>query len=204
MPAETRYAELIGIFNEQRRGALYHDDFLQQLPDSDPVGFVANALDLATGRPAADRAALADLVTYLPCDLCHKVDIATMAHGLECRQPLLDHRVVEFAVSLPLWMKLRGRRGKRIVRKAFGHLLPEEVFRRPKMGFGVPLDRWLRGDLRELAHDTLLSHRAGQRGYFRRDAVETLLAEHDATRFDHAARLWALLILELWHREWVD
>jgi asparagine synthase (glutamine-hydrolysing) len=195
---------MIAVFDEGRRAALYADDFLAELPDHDPADFVIAALARAGKRDAVTSASLADLVTYLPCDLCHKVDMATMAHGLECRQPILDHRVVELAAAMPVSLKLRGRRGKRILERAFGHLLPREVFRRRKTGFGVPLDRWFREELKDMAHDTLLSERALGRGYFRRAAVEQLLAEHTTARRDHSARLWSLLILELWHREWID
>ncbi len=201
-PPNRRYAELIAIFNESRRAALYSDDFLAQLPDRDPSEFLAAALARSGKRDAVTAASLADLVTYLPGDLCHKVDIATMAHGLECRQPLLDHRMVELAVAMPSRLKLRGRRGKRILESAFGHLLPREVFRRKKTGFGVPLDRWFRNELKDLAHDTLLSAQSLGRGYFRRAAIEQLLGEHASGRCDHSARLWSLLMLELWHRQW--
>jgi asparagine synthase (glutamine-hydrolysing) len=201
---ERRYAELVSIFNESRRAALYTDGFLAQLPDDDPTEFLSAALARSGKRDAVTAASLADLVTYLPGDLCHKVDVATMAHALECRQPMLDHRVVELAIGMPAKLKLGGRRGKRILERAFGRLLPAEVFRRPKSGFGVPLDHWFRGELRDLAHDTLLSPTALGRGYFRREAIERLLDEHASGRFDHSARLWSLLVLELWHREWVD
>jgi asparagine synthase (glutamine-hydrolysing) len=127
-----------------------------------------------------------------------------MAHGLECRQPFLDHRVVELAVSLPLRLKLRGHRGKWLLREAFGSLLPSEVFQRPKQGFGVPLDHWFRGELRPLLHDVLLSPTALARGYFRPEAVRSLVDEHLSSQFDHSARLWALLVLEMWHREWLS
>jgi asparagine synthase (glutamine-hydrolysing) len=199
-----RYADLMSVFNERQRAELYTDEFLAQLPDSDPADFLTAALAQSGGRDVVSAASLADLVTYLPGDLCQKVDTATMAHGLECRQPLLDHRVVELAAAMPAGLKLHGRRGKWILRQAFGHLLPREVFERRKAGFGVPLDHWFRAELRELAHDTLLGDRALGRGYFRRDAIEQLLDQHASGRFDHAARLWSLLVLELWHRAWVD
>ena len=93
---------------------------------------------------------LADLVTYLPCDLMTKVDIASMAHSLECRQPFLDYRLVELAASFPAAWKFRRGQGKRILRRAFGDLLPNEIWTRRKMGFGVPLDHWFRNELRPL------------------------------------------------------
>jgi asparagine synthase (glutamine-hydrolysing) len=204
LPASRRYGELVSIFNEPRRAALYSDEFVAQLPDRDPTEFLAAAFAKCQQRDAVTAASLVDVMTYLPCDLCNKVDIATMAHGLECRQPFLDHRVVEFAVGLPLSLKLRHRRGKWLLREAFGSMLPAEVFRRPKQGFGVPLDYWLRGDLRSLLHDVLLSPPALGRGYFRPEAVRALIDEHLASKRDHSARLWALLVLEMWQREWMD
>ena len=147
---------------------------------------------------------LADLVTYLPCDLMTKVDIASMAHGLECRQPFLDYRVVELAARMPRRLKFRCGRGKRILREVFGDLLPEPIQRRSKMGFGVPLDHWFRHELKDYAREVLLDRRTLQRGYFRPEAVAQLLDEHQQGRFNHGYRLWSLLILELWQREWMD
>ena len=127
-----------------------------------------------------------------------------MAHGLECRQPFLDHRLVELAVSMPSGLKVRGLQGKAILRTAFRDLLPAAIFRRPKMGFGVPLDYWFREELQQHARDVLLDRRSLERGYFAERAVRQLLADHEQERFDHSARIWALLVLELWHRQWID
>ncbi|MBL9125286.1 MAG: asparagine synthase (glutamine-hydrolyzing) [Planctomycetaceae bacterium] len=200
---ERRYLEWVGIFGEASRAELYHEDFLSRL-DRDPGEFLFAAFARAQGRDAVTRASLADLVTYLPCDLLTKVDIASMAHGLECRQPFLDYRVVELAAAMPIELKLRGARGKRILIEAFGELLPPAILRRRKMGFGVPLEHWFRRELRAFTRDVLLSSRCLDRGYFRPAAVTRLVDEHQAGRFDHSAKLWALLVLELWQREWVD
>src|SRR6185503_6857638 len=100
-----------------------------------------------------------------------KVDIASMAHGLECRAPILDYRVAEFAAALPVQYKFRGGRGKWLLQKAFGHMLPAQVFSRHKMGFGVPLDHWFRRELKELAADLLLSPSARCHAYFRPQAI---------------------------------
>ena len=127
-----------------------------------------------------------------------------MAHSLELRSPLLDHEVLELGVSLPDSLKLRGLRGKVALRRAFADELPPEVAARGKTGFGVPLSRWFRGELRELAADVLLDERARSRGQLRPAAVERLLAEHVAGRADHGHRLWCLLMLELWQRTAVD
>ena len=199
---QRRYLEWIAIFNESRRAALYRDDFVERLPNSDPFRFLGNAWARAASRDVVTGASLADLTTYLPCDLMTKVDIASMAHSLEVRQPFLDYRVVEYAASLPLALKFRRGQGKLLLRRAFGHLLPRQIWNRRKMGFGVPLDHWFRNELRELTHDTLLDESARIGGFFRRDAVEQLVTQHELRQFDHAYRLWALLVLELWLREW--
>jgi asparagine synthase (glutamine-hydrolysing) len=198
---ERRYLDWVSIFNEPRRAELYRDEFLEQLT-SDPAAFLRSAWRRCQGRDAVTTASLTDLVTYLPCDLMTKVDIASMAHGLECRAPILDYRVVEFAAGLPSRLKYRRGRGKWILRQAFGHLLPREVFTRPKMGFGVPLDYWFRHELRELTRDTLLAESARSRQFFRPEAVAKLVNEHEQRYFDHSARLWALVMLEAWLKQW--
>lgn len=203
-PAERRYFDWISIFNEQRRAELYDEAFIAQLPDSDPFDFLSAAFARSRGRDPITAASLADLVTYLPCDLMAKVDIASMANSLECRQPFLDRRVVELAAEMPVRLKYRYGRGKRILTETFADLLPRSVCRRAKMGFGVPLGHWFRHELKDFAHDVLLDSRALGRGYFRPEAVRSLLADHQAGRYDHSYRLWALLVLELWQREWVE
>lgn len=197
-----RYLEWIAIFNESRRAMLYRDDFVEQLPDSDPFSFLSDAWRRAGARDIVTGATLADLTTYLPCDLNTKVDIASMAHSLEVRQPFLDHRVVEYAASLPLSLKFKRGNGKLLLRRAFGHLLPNAIWNRRKMGFGVPLDHWFRNELRELTHDALLGESSRINNYFRRETIEQLVSQHGSKQFDHAYRLWSLLVLELWLREW--
>jgi asparagine synthase (glutamine-hydrolysing) len=127
-----------------------------------------------------------------------------MAHSLELRSPLLDHRVVELGLSLPDSLKLRGREGKVALRRAFADVLPPAVAGRGKTGFAVPLAQWFRGELRPLAHDLLLASDSRTRGWFRPDAVERLLEEHVAGRADNGHRLWTLVMLELWHRTHVE
>jgi asparagine synthase (glutamine-hydrolysing) len=201
-PAERRYLDWMSIFDEARRGALYSDDFLTRLPDADPFDFLKSAYGRCNRRDPVTAAGLVDVQTYLPCDLLTKIDIASMAHSLECRQPLLDHHVVELAAAMPIELKYRRGRGKRILREAFGHLLPATVFRRPKMGFGVPLDHWFRHELNDFTRQVLFDPLTQGRGYFRPEAVQRLFDEHQSGRFDHSHRLWLLLFLEMWQREW--
>jgi asparagine synthase (glutamine-hydrolysing) len=203
-PPAERYLEWIAIFGQTRREALYSDALAAALPESEPSQFLTAALARCNRRDPVTAFSLADLMTYLPCDLMTKVDIASMAHGLECRQPYLDYRVVELAARMPRRLKFRGGRGKRILCEVFGDLLPEAIQRRPKMGFGVPLDYWFRHELKDYVREVLLDRRTLQRGYFRPQAVTQLLDEHQQAHFNHGYRLWSLLILELWQREWMD
>jgi asparagine synthase (glutamine-hydrolysing) len=197
-----RYLRWIGIFGEAQRADLYTDDFVATLPESDPLDFIAAIWQRAKDREPITQASLGDMFTYLPCDLNTKVDVASMAHSLECRQPMLDYRLAELAIGMPLAMKHRRGRGKRILRKAFGDLLPAEIFQRRKMGFGVPVGQWFRQELKPMLHDTLLAADARCLQFFRSEAIAELVKQHESGKFDHGNRLWSLLFLELWMREW--
>jgi asparagine synthase (glutamine-hydrolysing) len=145
-----------------------------------------------------------DFETYLPEDILTKVDRTSMAHSIESRVPLLDNEVVEYAARLPASFKIRDGRRKHILKRAAAALLPPEILQRRKQGFGVPLKVWFRGGLRDLFGDVLLSPRAQQRGYFDRRFVDRLVREHVSGRRDHTLRLWALVVFELWHRQYLD
>ena len=120
------------------------------------------------------------------------------------RTPFLDHRLVEFARTIPAKLKLSAVRGKRLLRKTFRDKLPAKVRKRKKMGFGVPLGRWFRGELKEMLSDVLLSRKARERGILRSEAVQALIEEHQTERADHSAKLYTLLFLELWFRRFID
>jgi asparagine synthase (glutamine-hydrolysing) len=143
-----------------------------------------------------------DWGTYLPDDINAKVDVASMAHALEVRCPFLDTEVVEFASRLPRRMLMRAR-GKRILRRAVADLVPRAILTRRKRGFGLPLRRWMKEDLADTVRDVLLDDRARQRGLFRPEAVEALVRSIDRER-NAPDRLWTLLVLEVWFREFVD
>ncbi|HYH53969.1 MAG TPA: asparagine synthase C-terminal domain-containing protein, partial [Solirubrobacterales bacterium] len=151
-----------------------------------------------------DRMLDVDVGLYLPDDLLAKVDIATMAHSLEARSPLLDPELMQFAAALPAQMKIRGTEKKLALRSALRGWVPDEVLDAPKQGFVIPIAEWLRGDLRDLAYDTLLDPRARDRGYFEPAAVKGLLDRHMFGLEDRSQAIWTLLIFEQWHREHVD
>ncbi len=199
-----RYANWISIFDDARRPTLFSTEFAHTLGDYDGASFIENTYALCAEENFVQRTTCVDVETYLPCDILTKVDIASMAYGLEARSPFMDHRVVELAAQMPLALKLHGRRGKRILVETFQDLLPESIQSRPKMGFGVPLDHWFRNELRELLCDTLLDPCSLQRGYFDPAAVRRLIDEHVSSQWDHSARLWLLLMFELWQQRFVD
>ncbi|MFO0887614.1 MAG: asparagine synthase-related protein [Isosphaeraceae bacterium] len=205
-PFETRYLGWIQLFGEEARASLYDDAWLSGLPGEDPADCLSRALGVAPLRDPSTRAMIADLLTYLPGDLLVKVDLASMAHSLECRAPFLDHRVVELALAMPVDRKVRLRpgRSKAVLKRAFSDLLPPAIRTRRKMGFGVPIDRWFRGELLDPLRSVLLDPVCLGRGIFQPSAVKTMIDQHAAGTHDHAYRLWALLMLELWFRHHLE
>lgn len=142
-----------------------------------------------------------DMKTYLPGDILTKVDRASMAHALEVRVPLLDHQLVEWISSLPPDLKLRGREGKYIFKKAMEPYLPEEILYRPKMGFGVPLAGWFRGPLKEKVREDVLNPVMADSGHFDMDYLKILVDQHQSGLRDHSASLWSLLMFESFLRQ---
>jgi asparagine synthase (glutamine-hydrolysing) len=199
--SEQRYAGTIVFFADRDKEAGYGEAMRTHL-DHSALDLLAPYFAAADGLVAG--ANWADLHTYLPDDLMVKVDVASMAHGLETRSPLLDHVLLEWALGIPADVKMAGGRTKALLKSAMAPYLPPEVIHRKKMGFGCPIDEWLRGELKPLAYDTLLAPAARERGLLRPDYVRRLLDEHCSGARNHHTRLWALLMLELWFRMWID
>jgi asparagine synthase (glutamine-hydrolysing) len=204
LPVLDRYLHWVGAFGPALKADLYTSDFRATLAGNDSGHWLRDALAPEPGLDPVDAVLRADALLYLPEDLLAKVDIASMANSLEARSPLLDHRIVEFCAALPSSYKLRGRTSKWLLRQLMRDRLPPEILTRPKMGFGVPVGEWLRGELRPLLEDALLSSRALNRGYFKPAAVRALVDEHVSRRADRTSHIWGLLMLELWFREFVD
>ena len=203
-PVGERYFRLTSAISEELKAELCAPEFLARTSSAKAISYVQPWFEGNGEIDVVDRALLADTSHYLPNDLLVKVDIASMAASLEARSPFLDHHVMEFAASLPARYKLRGLTTKRVLKNALKGLLPPENLTRNKMGFGVPIGRWFRGELRAFLGETILSERAFGRGYFKRESVKRLVADHVDGRRDYAHQLWTLLMLELWHQEFTD
>jgi asparagine synthase (glutamine-hydrolysing) len=143
-----------------------------------------------------------DAITYLPDNILTKVDRASMGVSLEARVPILDHRVVEFAARIPMSMKIRGDQGKWLLRQVLYKHVPEQIVERPKKGFGVPIDSWLRKGLRGWAEDLLEEGRLKRQGILNSGLVRKYWAEHSSGERNWAACLWAVLMFQSWWEEW--
>ena len=199
-----RYPWFVRMFSPSEKRQLYAgamQPYLQEPGDSVLVDFLAQE---EGGAGELDRILFADTMTYLPDDLLVKMDLATMAHSLEARSPLLDHEVLETAASMPEDMKLRNGSLKWALKEAFRELLPREIDARPKRGFGIPLDDWMRGSLGVMAKDLMLCRTARIRSYTNVGALERLFQDHESGRLSIGRRLWCLLMLELWNRHVVE
>jgi asparagine synthase (glutamine-hydrolysing) len=203
-PGPRRYARWMFHFDDDRKRAICTPEFLARAGGKDAAVRYDELFAALPGAAPLDVLLHADVESYLPDDLLVKVDVATMAHGLEGRSPLLDHVVMERAARLPAGLKLRGTTKKYLLKRIARRLLPDEIIDRPKRGFAVPLARWLRGPLRDVVHDIVLGPRLRQRGYFKMDAVERLVSDHETGRSNAQYQIWNLLMLELWHQTFID
>jgi asparagine synthase (glutamine-hydrolysing) len=190
------YFHSVSIMTDKMRRRLFSDSFKHSLGGYKAVE-VLHAHDRKS--PAQDplsRVQYLDMKTYLAGDILTKVDRASMAHALEVRVPLLDHQLVEWISGLPASLKLRGREGKYMFKKALEPYLPKDILYRDKMGFSVPLASWFRGPLRQRVRKSLLGPTLAETGFFNRDFLEEMIDHHCSGRSDYSAALWALLMFE--------
>ena len=204
MPIEQRYLAWVGLFNPIQRKKLYSPEFLEEIDVTASEQWFEQLFYQAGGLDLLDATIYVDVHSYLPYDLLVKVDITSMANSLEARSPFLDHNVLEFAARLPSNYKLRGRTHKYILKKTMREILPKEILHRRKKGFGVPVDGWFRNELKPLLYDTILSPKALCRRYFNPETLKQMVEEHVTGQQAHGHRLWALLMLEMWHREFIE
>lgn len=203
LAGRARYLDAIGVLRAEQQARLFRPEVAEQLRRSD-VWQAADASLATQSGHWLSALQYFDLQRYLPLDILTKVDRMTMAHSLEARVPLLDHKLVEFAATIPPPLQLRGKTTKYIFKRALRGILPDEVITRRKQGFGVPLGQWFRhGSLAEVLREYLTTSRCRQRGLFNCDYVEQLIRLHEKGRALDL-QLWTLLSFELWCRVFLD
>lgn len=204
LPKTERYFRWMSTFNRDAKLDLYTKDFAASVSAENPSAYMDRWFAKANGSGILDAALLTDQMTYLPNDLLVKVDIASMANSLEARSPFLDHKLIEFAATLPEDLKMRRFQTKSLLKKVAARLVPKEVVYRRKMGFGVPVAKWFREDLKDFVRSVLLSDKSLTRGIVKREMLEKYVNEHTNGQRDHSFQLWTLLMLELWFQRFID
>ena len=191
------------LYREEEKRMMFQEEAYRQFASYDPrEPWIRYLLANANGTWLSAMQYI-DLKRYLPIDILTKVDRMSMAHSLEVRPPLLDHKLVEFAATIPADMKLRDTTTKYIFKRALRGIVPDEIIDRPKRGFAIPLGRWFRGKLEEFVRDLLLSERTMQRGILRAEYIEELIKTHKRGR-ERDLHLWTLISFEMWCRAFLD
>ena len=193
-----------GMFEPDAKARLYSGDFRRAVRHCDPFASFRDAYAACASPDPVDRSMYVDARTYMIDDVLTKVDRMSMAVSLEAREPLLDHKLLEFAARVPSALKLKDGRTKHLLRRVLERRVPRSIVERAKRGFEAPIGEWLRGPLAPMASELLLDGRLRDRGIFHAPEVTRLWTEHRSGRADHRHRLWQLLMLELWFREFID
>ncbi|MGH8055826.1 MAG: asparagine synthetase B family protein, partial [Candidatus Entotheonellia bacterium] len=199
-PADGHYWWKV-VFTEEAKAALYTGagDGVEN-----PVHLFRQAFAQCPASEPLTKLQHIDLMLYLPDDILVKADRMSMAHSLEVRVPFLDHRMVEFAASLPAQLKLRGLRKKYLLKRTMAGRLPPQVLQGKKRGFNVPIPLWLRHELRDLVHDLLSPKAVKEAGLFRPEVVSALLLDHEQMRADYSRNIWGLLMFTLWYEAYMQ
>lgn len=194
--SEEAYTLAVGVTAPAMRRRLYTDRAIRDLQGHQAEDRYLATMRAAPGRDALDRAQYADLKIWLPGDILTKVDRTSMAVSLEAREPLLDYRLIEFGARLPVGMRVRGTTGKWLLKQAMRRYLPDDILFRRKMGFSTPISAWFRGPLAEEARRIAKASSLVETGWFDAAALDAIVTEHQANRFDHGRLLWQLMMLD--------
>lgn len=195
-----RYTEYLSFFNVETKKGLYSNDFKAAVVEQDPVELYESYLQEVQGKDLVTQRLYLDLKTSLPDEMLMKVDRMSMANSLEARTPFLDYRLVEFAMDIPSRFKLKGCTLKYILKKAVSDLLPRKIILRPKHGFHVPLNTWMRSELKDFCEQTLSEENLRKHGLFNTGYVRKLLRKHQDGRENLGHHLWSLIVFDVWHK----
>jgi asparagine synthase (glutamine-hydrolysing) len=201
MPPSWQHTRWMSFLSATGKAALYRHDLAHSLNGHAGLAFVEPYFEQSAARDFLAQQQYVDVKTYLADNILTKVDRMSMAASIEAREPLLDYRLVEFALNLPPQWKMQNGQTKLILRQAMQGLIPAAVLNKPKQGFSIPLKNWLRGPLRSFLTDTLSADTVARRGYFRPETVTRWVEEHLSGKANHSHRLWALAVLELWQQK---
>ena len=193
-----------GMFEPNAKSSLYSHDFAHSVRHADAFTSFRVAYHSCASLDPMDRALYVDVHTYLIDDILTKVDRMSMAVSLEAREPLLDHKLLEFAARVPMSLKLKNGQSKYLLRRILERRVPQSIIGRAKHGFDAPIGDWLRGPLAPMIRELLLDGRLRDRGIFETREVARLWGEHSSGRAEHPHRLWQLVMLELWFRRFID
>ncbi|MGC9065461.1 MAG: asparagine synthase (glutamine-hydrolyzing) [Candidatus Ratteibacteria bacterium] len=198
------YARRLISFTRDFRLSIYSEEMKREIADFDSLFLVRKIWDSSGDIDLLEKMLATDFQIYLPDVLMVKMDIATMANSLEARSPFLDQEFVELVACFPSHLKMRNFKSKYLLKKKLKNFLPEKIIKRKKMGFGVPIGKWFRDELKTFVQEILLSKDALSRGYFNPEAIKLIVKQHTSGQVDHSARLWSLVMLEMWHKIFVD
>jgi asparagine synthase (glutamine-hydrolysing) len=202
VPLQERHHRWLGSFVDEEKELLLQEWLKPVLRDTyTPVYLHAQECD---ANLPLNQVLYSDMKLYLEGDILYKVDRASMAASLEVRVPFLNRDMVQFATALPLELKLHRLTGKFLLRKSFRHVLPDEVLKRPKKGFNMPVAHWLSSELRDLTIDMLSEERIRRQGFFQYAYIKRLLDEHFSQQRDNRKLLWTLLIFQLWYARYIE
>jgi asparagine synthase (glutamine-hydrolysing) len=193
-----------GMFEPDAKGRLYSGDLRRAVNGYDPFALFRDTYRACGSADPLDRSMYVDAQTYMIDDVLTKVDRMSMAVSLEAREPLLDHKLIEFAARVPASLKLKDGRSKYLLRRVLESRVPRSIIERKKSGFAAPIGAWLRGPLAAMTDELLGDGRLRDRGIFNPGEVARLWHEHRTGHVDHRHRLWQLIMLELWFREFID
>jgi asparagine synthase (glutamine-hydrolysing) len=192
------------MFEPDAKGRLSSGDFRRSVNGYDALAAFRDAYRACGSADPLDRSMYVDARTYMIDDILTKVDRMSMAVSLEAREPLLDHKLLEFAARVPSALKLKNGQSKYLLRKVLDRRIPRSILERGKSGFAAPIGQWLRGPLAAMTSELLLDGRLEHRGLFNAGEVTRLWNDHRSGHADHCHRIWQLIMLELWFREFID
>ena len=200
---QAYFRDMSFYFLPEMKEKLYRPDFKSAIKGFDAFNILGDHFKLNQNSDITTRAQYVDIKSYLPEDILVKVDRMSMAHSLEVRAPILDHKLIEYVGSLPSALKLKGKESKYIFKKMLEDRLPQNILYRKKQGFSIPLAVWLKGEMKDFVEETLFSNKAESNSYFNSEYIRGLWQGHSSGRQDYAYPLWGLMMFELWQRQYL-